>query len=57
MITYQDLFMFCSPSCFCGGYNSPPDGRKEGDNNDYISGFIYVLYVRCCPYQSALSDF
>ncbi len=29
---------------------NPPDERKEGDSNDYISGFLFVLYVRCCPY-------
>ena len=39
-----------------GGAN-PPDERKEGDADDYISGFLFILYVHCCPYQSALSDF
>lgn len=44
------------PLILFGGCHSPPDERKEGDSNDYISGFIYVLYVHCCPYQSAFSD-
>jgi len=27
-----------------------------GRYSDYISGFIFVLYVHCCPDQSDLSD-
>ena len=35
-----------------------PSSRKEGGrDNGYISGFVFILYVHCCPYQSAVSDF
>ena len=39
------------------GGADPPDERKEGDADDYISGFLFILYVHCCPYQSDVSDF
>jgi len=31
-------------------YKRPPDERKEGNADDYISGFLFILYVHRCPY-------
>ena len=36
----------CPPAI--GGAN-PPDERKEGDANDYISCFNSFFYVHCTP--------
>ena len=40
-----------------GGANPPDQRGKEGDTDDYISGFFLVLYLRCRPYQSDLTGF
>lgn len=39
-------------------YGGIPPSRREkgGKSNDYISGFILILHIHCCPYKSDLSD-
>ena len=39
------------PSVFISeGIKRPPDKRKEGNADDYISGFLFILYIHRCPY-------
>lgn len=39
------------------GVKSPPDERKEGDNNVYyISGFDPDWYIHCWSYRSGIPD-